>query len=130
MYCGIINALDYSFLPLSLLLYFQYYVNCLLDQGWIVMSHYSNPLTETSFCFSLVPMGSPLRGGNVVAYVKDRNHPSLPTPFYSVHVSIFVFLTFSTVLHSINYQNSPPLSHSVLPVLILPYWSFQLTISL
>ena len=57
------------------------------------------------------------------------NQPSLPTPFYSVLVSVFVFMALSTVFHSINSLDNSPLSHSVLPVLILPYWSLQLYIS-
>ena len=40
------------------------------------------------------------------------------------------FLALSTVFHSINSPDNSPLSHSVLPVLFLPYWSFQLYISL
>ena len=85
-------------------------------------------------------MDSPSRGGDV----KDINQPSLPTPFYSVLVSVsvlltpfysilvsvYVFMELSTVFHSINSLDNSPLSHSVLPVLILPYWSFQLYISL
>ena len=46
----------------------------------------------------------------------------------AVLVSISVFMAGSTVLHPINSNNSL-LSHSVLPVLSLPYWSFQLYIS-
>ena len=61
-----------------------------------------------------------------MVFVKDINQPSLPTPFYSVLVSIVVFMTLSTVLHSINSPDNSPLSHTVFPVLILPYWSFQL----
>ena len=38
-----------------------------------------------------VPTGSPSRGGDVAVYVKDINQPSLPTPFYTVLVSISVF---------------------------------------
>ena len=49
-----------------------------------------------SLCVS-VPMGSPLRGGDVVVYVKDINRPSSPIPFYSVLVSISVFIVLSTV---------------------------------
>ena len=70
-----------------------------------------------------VPAGS--RGGDVVIYVKDKNQPSLPTPFYSVLVSVSAFMTISTVFYSINFLGNSPLSHSVLPVLILPYRSFQ-----
>ena len=79
---------------------------------------------------SPVTAGSPSRGGNVAVYAFDINQPSLPTPFYSVLVSIFSFMALSTVFHSINYPDNSPLSHSVLPVLFLPYWSFQLYITL
>ena len=41
-----------------------------------------------------VPMGSPSRGGDVAVYVFDINQPSLPTPFYSVLVSISVLWSF------------------------------------
>ena len=39
-------------------------------------------------------------------------------------------MALSTIFHSINSQDNSPLSHSVLPILFLPYWSFQLHISL
>ena len=73
-----------------------------------------------------VPTGSPSRGGDVVVYIYDIDQPSLPTLFYSVLVSISVFMALSTVFHSINSPDNTPFSHSVLPVLSLPYWSFQL----
>ena len=53
----------------------------------------------------------------------------MPTPFYPILVSVSVFIALSTVRHSINSLDCSPLSHSVLPVLFLPYWSFQLNIS-
>ena len=71
-------------------------------------------------------MGSPPRGGDVVASVKDINQSGLPAPFYSVLESVSVFMALSTVFHSINSPDNSPLSHSVLPVLILPYWCSQL----
>ena len=77
-----------------------------------------------------VPAGSPSRGGGVAAYVFDINQPSLPAHFYSVLVSVSVFMALPTVFHSINSPNTSPLSHSVLPVLFLPYRSFQLHSSL
>ena len=77
-----------------------------------------------------VPAGSPSCGGDYAAYVFDINQPSLPTPFYSVLVSVSVFLTLSAVFHSINSTDNSPLSHSVLPVLFPLDWSFQLYISL
>ena len=39
----------------------------------------------------LVPTGSPSRDLDVALYVLDINQPSLPTPFYSVLVSVSVF---------------------------------------
>ena len=49
-----------------------------------------------------LPTGSPSRGGDVAIGVFDVNPPSLPTPFYSVLVSVSVFMALSTVFHSIN----------------------------
>ena len=80
-----------------------------------------------------IPMGSSSHCGDVVffgLFFLDINQPSLPTPFYSVLVSASVFMFFSTVFHSINSLDNSPLSHSVLPVLFLPYWSCLLHISL
>ena len=60
-----------------------------------------------------------------------KHKPHLPTPFfYSILVSVSVFIALSTLFHSINSPDNSLLSHSVLLVLILPYWSFQLYISL
>ena len=79
---------------------------------------------------SLVPTGSPSCGGEVAFYVFDINQQSLPAPFYSVFVSVSVFMALSTVFHSINSPDNSPLSHSVLLILFLPYWSFKLYLSL
>ena len=76
-----------------------------------------------------VPAGSPWRGGDVAVYVFDINQLSLSTPFYSVFVSISVSMALSTVFHSINSPYNSLLSQTVLPVLCLPHWSFQLYIS-
>ena len=46
---------------------------------------------------SCVPTGFPSRGGDVAVEVFDINKPSLPTSFYSVLVSIPVFMALSTV---------------------------------
>ena len=79
------------------------------------------------FCFVLlVPAGSSARGGDVAVYVFDRNQPNKPTPIYSVLVSVSVFMALLNVFHSINSPDNSLLCHSVLPVLFLPYWSFQL----
>ena len=52
------------------------------------------------------------------------------TPFYSVLVSVSVFMALSTTFYSINPPDISPLSRSVLLVLFLLCWSFQLHISL
>ena len=64
-----------------------------------------------------------------------RKATELVHSFYSVLVSVFfvvvvvvVIMALSTVFHSINSSNNAPLSYSVLLVLFLPYWSFQLHI--
>ena len=81
------------------------------------------------FTMATVPVGSPSRGGDVAAYVFNISQPSLPTPFYSVLMSVSVFMALSTVFHSINSPDNSLLSHSVLPVSFLPYWPFQLCVS-
>ena len=75
-----------------------------------------------------VPASSPSRGGDVTVYVCDINQPSLPIPFYSVLVNISVFMALSTVFHSLNSPDNSPFSQFVLPVLFLPYRSFQLSL--
>ena len=77
-----------------------------------------------------VPVGSALRGGDVAVYVVDIKQLSLPAPFHSVLVSVSVFMALSTVFDCIDSPDNSLLSHSVLPVLFLPYWSFQPYISL
>ena len=68
-----------------------------------------------------VPVGSPSNGGDVADYAHSFLHF-----FYSVLMSISIFLTLSTVFDSIYSSDNSSLSHSVLPVLFLPYWSLQL----
>ena len=68
-------------------------------------------------CVSLVPEGRPSLGGDVAVDVFDINQPSLPNPFYSGLVSVFVFLALSAVFHSINSRDNSPLFECVLPVL-------------
>ena len=58
----------------------------------------------------VVPVGSPSRGGDVAVYVFDINQPSLPTPFHSVLVSVFIFMALSTVFHSINSPDNSAFS--------------------
>ena len=52
--------------------------------------------------------------------------------FFLFTLFLYLFLSlwpFSTVLHPINSPDNSLLSHSVLPVLFLPYLSFQIYIS-
>ena len=78
-----------------------------------------------------VPAGSPSLRWGVAVYVFDINQPSLPTPFFFLFSClIFVFMALPTVFRPINFPENSPLSHSVLLVVILSYWSFQLHISL
>ena len=65
------------------------------------------------FLVQLIPAGSPSRGGDVAIYVFDIKQASLPTSFYSVLVSVSVFMALSTVFYSINSPNNSPLPHSV-----------------
>ena len=96
---------------------------------------------QVSWLVKNVPMGSASRGGDLGMYFFDINQPRLPIVFYSVLMSVFLFvwlvffffsilIALSTVFHSIKTSDNSPLSHSVLPVLFLPYWSFQMYISL
>ena len=71
----------------------------------------------------MVPAGSLSRGGDVTV-------TELAYSFSSVHVSVSVFMALSTVFNTINSPDNSPLSHSLLLVLFLPYWPFQLYISL
>ena len=57
-----------------------------------------------------------------------RKPTELATPFYSVLVSVSVYMALSIVFHSLKYPDNSPLSHSVPRVLFLSYWSFQLCI--
>ena len=77
-----------------------------------------------NFDSGIVPAGSPSRGGDAAVCVFDINQPSMHAPSHSVLVSISVCIALSTVFRSINSSDNSPLSHTVLPVLFLPYWSF------
>ena len=52
----------------------------------------------------------------MLRFMSDINQPSLPTPFYSVIVSISAFMALSNVFNSINFPDNSPSSDSVLPV--------------
>ena len=63
-------------------------------------------------------MGPPSRGGDVTVDVPDISQPRLPTPFYSVLVSVSVFMTLSTVFHSTKLPTT-------LRFLTLFFWSYS-----
>ena len=65
---------------------------------------------STDHVLCQVTIVSPSRGGNVAAYVYNKSQPSLPTPFYSVLVSVSVFMAISTVFHSINSPDNSAFS--------------------
>ena len=44
----------------------------------------------------------------ILRFMFDINQPSLPTPFYSVLVSISVFMALSIVFHSIHSPDNSP----------------------
>ena len=66
----------------------------------------------------------------MLRFMSEINQQSLPTSFYYVFVSVSVFMALSTVFHSINSRDNSPFSRSVLPVLSLSYWFFQVYVSL
>ena len=72
------------------------------------------------------PRVPPSRGGDVAVYVFDVNQPNLPIPLYSVLVSISVFMALLAVFNSIHSPNNSPFSHSVLQILFMSCWSFEL----
>ena len=83
---------------------------------WLGLNNNNSLSLSLSLSFSLslslslsVPTGSPSRGGDVVVYIYDIDQPSLPTLFYSVLVSISVFLALSTAFRSINSPDNSPL---------------------
>ena len=63
----------------------------------VILSH-----EKRHFTSRIIPAGSTSRGEDVGVNVFDTNQPSLPTPFYSVFVSVSVFMALSTVFHFIN----------------------------
>ena len=77
-----------------------------------------------------VSTASPSHEGMLRFLSGDINQPRLPTPFILFLVSVSVSMALSTTFYSINFPNNSPFCHYVLPVLFLPYWSFQLYILL
>ena len=56
------------------------------------IANLNNFIHSHPFRILIVPTGSPSRRGDVMVYVTDINHRSLPTPFDSVLVSLSVFM--------------------------------------
>ena len=83
--------------------------------AWLFCKH----LCNRSTFFNLKPPRAHLHAVLMLRFMSDINQPSLPTPFYSVPVSVSDFMAISTVFHSINSPNNSPFSHSVLLVLSL-----------
>ena len=83
------------------------------------------PVAKHLWHLTLSPLAH-LHVMGTLRFMSDINQPSLPTPFYSVLVSIRIFMALSTVFHSTNSPDNSPFSHSVLVALAVPYWSFQL----
>ena len=87
--------------------------------------------TRRVLSFGLSPPAQPSRSGDVAVDAFDINQASLPTPFvFCSWVSVSVFMLLSAVFYFVNSPDNSPRSHCVLPVLFLPYWSFQLYASL
>ena len=63
----------------------------------------SSLLVSFLFLFVVSAASSPSRGGDVAVCVFDVNQPSLPSPFYSVLVSSFVFVA---LLNCISFYKS------------------------
>ena len=77
--------------------------------------------SSQKFFFLNVPVGLTFTWWGCCGLCRRHNQPSLPTPFYSVLLSVSVFMALSTVFYSINSPLNSLLSHSVLLVLSLPY---------
>ena len=94
----------------------------------LLLRHFALLLWYVRLCVMTRSYGSPRARLHVVGmlwFMSDINHPSSPTPFYSVLLSISVFMALSTVFYSIYSPGNSPFSYSVLPVLSLPYGSFN-----
>ena len=80
----------------------------------VTTGHHTDPKSQCTSPWAHFHLVGTLR------FMSDINQLSLPTPSYSVLVSISVFMTLSTVFHFINFPYNSPLSHSVLVVVALP----------
>ena len=97
----------------------------------------TGPWVMSLFFFIVLPLllfwspcvGSLSRGGDVTVYVWHKPTELAHSFLFCSCVYVWV-MALLTVFHSITSLDNSPFSDSVLPVLSLPYWSFQLYISL
>ena len=75
-------------------------------------------LKEAAIFIPLTSLLAYLHMLGMLQIMSDIKQPRLPTPFYSVLVSVSVLMTLSTVSHSINSPDNSPFSDSVLPIFI------------
>ena len=75
-----------------------------------ILTYTANYIDSARLTRSRVPTGSLSRGGDVTVYVWHKL-TDLTHFFFSVLVSISVFMALSTVFHSINSPNNSPFSH-------------------
>ena len=97
----------------------------------LILLHSSSSSSTISSSPSSVPAGSASRRGEYCDNVLHQARS--PTPFYSVLLSVSLFMDVSNVFHSLNPPDNPPdkslLSYSVLPVVFILDWSFQLFVN-
>ena len=96
-------------------------------QRWRSVDECCNIKAHASLCW--VPAGSPSRGGDVAVYVWHKPTELSHSFLFCSCVCFCLYGPFNCI-HSISSPDNSPLSHSVLPVLFLHYWSFELYISL
>ena len=115
----------------------------IMTESWIARQHDQNKLLFKYImynCYSLICLSIATCTSfyfNFHPFIMIQHHiffnlvnqSSLPTPFYSVLVSVSVFMALPTVFQSMNSPTTP-FSHSVLSVLFLPHRSIQLYISI
>ena len=90
LWCSCADAATQTLKTRFLIYNFPLLVSIEINMAWI------DSLLHGMYCFpySVVPAGSPSRGWDVVVYVFDIDQPTLPTPFYSVPVSVSVLWRF------------------------------------
>ena len=72
-----------------------------------------------------IPAGAPPRDGDIAIYVFDIKQLSLSHPFYSLLVSVSVFMALSTVFHSMNSPDNYLFYHSVPPIYFCLFGPFN-----